>query len=82
MYKYFFSCLICDKFCSNFMRACQLGITDVGIKAIISFISDLEPNQNNIERIKNLLLSSKNAKIDSYYANVSFESVEIVLSEV
>ena len=49
------------------------GIDDVGIRIEISFITDKEPIQENIEKIKKLLESSKEEKsLSSYYRGVNF----------
>ena len=55
------------------------GIDDVGIRIEISFITDKEPIQENIEKIKKLLESSKEEKsLSSYYRGVNFIRAEVI----
>lgn len=81
-YKYFLSALQCNRLYSNFMRSCDCGISDVGTRVEISFITDKEPTKENIEKIEKLLESSKEEiSLSSYYATVKFIRAEVVLGE-
>lgn len=81
-YKYYLSAIQCNRFCSNFMRSCDLGIEDVGVNIQISFITDKEPTKENTEKIEKLLNSSKEEKsLSSYYRNVKFIKAEVIMEE-
>lgn len=81
-YKYYFSAIQGNRFYSNFMRACDLGIEDVGLQIEISFITDKEPTKENIDKIEKLLNSTKEEKsLSSYYRNVKFIRAEVVMEE-
>ena len=81
-YKYYFNAIQCNRLYSNFMKNCGLGIEDVGVRIVISFITDKEPNKENINKMEKLLESSKNEKkLESYYRNVKFAKAEIVTEE-
>ena len=51
-YRYFLSAFQCNRLYSNFMRSCDCGISDVGTRVEISFITDKEPTKENIEKIE------------------------------
>ena len=56
------------------------GIGSVGVRVVISFITDKEPTKENIEKIKKLLESSEQEKsLNSYYTCVKFSRAEVVL---
>lgn len=81
-YKYYLSVLQCNRDYSDFMRAMDLGITDVGINMQMSFITDKEPNQENIEKIEKLLNSTQQEKsLKCYYRNVKFIKAEVVMEK-
>ena len=81
-YKYYLSAIQCNRFYSNFMKACGLGIEDVGVNIQISFITDKEPTKKNIEKIEKLLNSTKEEKsLSSYYRNVKFIKAEVIMEE-
>lgn len=78
-YKYYLSAIQCNRFYSNFIKSCGLGIEDVGVNIQISFITDKEPTKENIEKIEKLLESSQQEKsLSSYYRNVKFLKAEVV----
>lgn len=81
-YRYYLSAIQCNRFYSNFMKSCGLGIEDVGVNIQISFITDKEPTKDNIEKIEKLLNSSQQEKsLSSYYRNVKFLKAEIVMED-
>lgn len=81
-YKYYLSAIQCNRAYSSFMRNCDLGIEDVGVNIVISFVTDKEPTKENTLKIENLLNSTKNEKsLKLYYRNVKFLKAEIVLEE-
>lgn len=81
-YRYYLTAIQCNRLYSNCMRNCDLGIDEIGVSVQISFITDKQPNNENIEKIKKLLESTKNEKkLESYYTNVKFISAEIVEKE-
>ena len=81
-YKYYFNAILCDRFCCNFIKACDLGINEYGEAITISFKTNTEPTKKNIDKIEKILNSTKNEKsLDKYYANVKFEKAEIVIEE-
>ena len=78
-YKYFFDVLQCNRFYSDFMRACDLDMNDVGIEGTVSFISDAEPTKETIKKIETLLDSTKDEKsLEYYYRNTTFIRVEVI----
>lgn len=82
-YKYYLSAIQCNRFYSNFIKSCGLGIEDVGVNIQISFITDKEPTKDNIEKIEKLLNSSQQEKsLSSYYRNVKFLKAEIVMEDL
>lgn len=81
-YKYYLSAIQCNRFYSNIMRSFDLGIEDVGLKGEISFITDKKPIKENIDKIEKLLNSTKEEKsLSSYYRNVKFIRVEVIMKE-
>lgn len=81
-YKYTYKAVICDRFCSNFMEKCDLGITDVGVKGNISFVSQIEPTKESIENFRKLIEKSKEEKsLDKYYANVEYIEAKIIMED-
>lgn len=58
------------------------GIEAVGVNVLISFVTDKDPTKENIEKIEQLLESSKVEKsLSSYYTNVKFTRAEVFLGE-
>ena len=81
-YKYYFNAILCDKFCCNFIRGCDLDIDEYGKAITISFKTNTMPTKKNIDKIEKLLNSTKNEKsLDKYYANAKFEKAEIIIEE-
>lgn len=81
-YRYFLSALECDRFYSNFMKACDLGIEHVGIPIEISFVTDKKPTEANKNMIEKILEETiKNKKLDRYYTQVKFLRAEVVMEE-
>lgn len=81
-YKYYLSAIQCNRFYSNFMKSCGLGIEDVGVNIQITFITDKEPTKETTEKIEKLLNSSKGEKsLSSYYRNVKFIKAEVIMEE-
>lgn len=81
-YKYIYNVIICDRFCSNFMQKCDLGVTDVGVEAKVSFISQIKPTKESIENFKNLIEKSKEEKsLDKYYTNVKYVEANIIMED-
>ena len=81
-YRYYFSAIQCNRAYSNFMKSCDLGITDVGIPKEISFVTDTEPKKDNINKIENLLNSTQKEKeLGAYFRNVKFIKAEVVMEE-
>lgn len=78
-YKIHLDALMCDKKQSKFIRACDLGITDVGMQVRLSFYTDKEPTNEYIQKIIDLHLSTEKAKeLDVYFANVKLNRIELV----
>lgn len=81
-YKYIFSALQCDKFISKFMRACDVGVEDVGIGVQISFLSDKKLTDKQIKKTIEYLESSKdNKELEKYFTNVKLKSIELLGDE-
>ena len=79
-YKYFLTALQCNRWYSSFMRACDLGIDEVGVNKEISFVTDKKPTKQNIKQIEKLLESTKEQKsLECYFTNVKFNRAEIVM---
>ena len=82
-YKYYFHAILCDRFCCNFIKACDLGIDGYGKEITISFTTNAKPTKKNIDKFEKLLNNSKNEKrLEQYYANAKFERVEILVKEM
>ena len=78
-YRYCFKALQCDKFISKFMRACDVGVVDVGVRVSISFISDKQLTNEEIEKVKEYLEKSKQSdELDKYLTGVELETVSLV----
>jgi len=81
-YKYYFNAVLCDRFCCNFIKNCDLGIDEYGKAITISFKTDKEPIKENIAKIEKILNSTKDEKdLKYYYANVKFDKAEVVVKE-
>ena len=81
-YKYYFDVILCDKTLCSFIRGCDLGIEEYGTKGEVSFISDAEPTQENIDKIINALNQAKYEKsLNIYYGNITLNRVEVVLDK-
>ena len=78
-YKLFFDVIKCDRFCSNFIKTCDLGISDYGVAGIVSFTTEIEPTEKYIEKIIIQLEKTKEEKsLKSYYANIKLNRIEVV----
>jgi len=78
-YKYIFSALQCDKFISKFMRACGVGVEDVGIGVQISFLSDKKLTNEQIKKTIEYLESSKdNKELEKYLTSVKLKRIELL----
>lgn len=78
-YKYYFRVIQCNRIYSNIMRNCDLGIDDIGVGGIVSFITDKEPTKENKEKLTEILMKAKeNKDLQTYFAKVDFDRVEIV----
>lgn len=81
-YRYYFTALQCNRFYTNFMRTCDLNIEDVGIQVKISFISDIEPTQENISKLEKIIEQTQNEKnLETYFRNVKCSSLKIIEEE-
>ena len=77
-YKYYFKVIQCNRAYSNFMRGCDLGIDDIGVSGIVSFITDKEPKENKEKLTAILMKAKENKDLQTYFAKVDFDRVEIV----
>lgn len=81
-YKVYLSAIKCNRFYSNFMRACDLGIDDVGVKVEISFIIEQEPTKEVIDKIIFAHEQAKyNRDLTEYFINVKLNRIEVILDE-
>lgn len=81
-YKYYFEVVVCDRFCSSFIRNCDLGTDEYGHKATISFKTNTKPTKKNIEKICKILNSTKEEEsLKQYYSNTTFLRCELVIGE-
>ena len=78
-YKIVLNAKMCDRFTSNFMKACDLGIENVGVPVKISITIENEPTEEIIEKIINQHLKTKENKLlDKYFDNISLDRIELV----
>lgn len=81
-YKVYLSAIKCNRFYSNFMRACDLGIDDVGVKVEISFIIEQEPTKEVIDKIIFAHEQAKyNRDLTEYFINVKLNRIELIVEE-
>ena len=82
-YKLFFTALMCNRFCSKFMKMCDLGVEDVGVEVVISFITSEKPTKEYIDKIIKIHESTKDYKeLEKYFANVKLDRIEVVADEL
>lgn len=78
-YKVYLKATMCDRFTSNFMQMCNLGITDVGVPVKISFTTDDMPTETTIQLIIDKHLETKNNKsLEKYFENVKLDRIELI----
>lgn len=78
-YRYYFSAIKCDKFICNFIRSADLGIDHIGLSVTISFSSDKELTDEEIEKtIKYIESSEKEKELKQYLTNVKLDRVELL----
>ncbi len=79
-YKYYFSIIQCNRFFSDFMRACDLGgIEDVGVRAELSFTTKEKPTKEYIEMMENVINSTKeNKELNYYYTYAKYIRCEVI----
>lgn len=76
-YKVYLEAILCDRWQCDFMKMCDLGITDVGKEVKMSFITEEEPTSEKLQKITELLLSTKdNKELEQYYSNVRINCYE------
>lgn len=81
-FRYYFTAIQCNRFCCNFIKSCDLGIDGYGKTVSISFITDLEPNKQNIEKLEKLLeKSEEETSLEEYFSMVKFEKAEVIIEE-
>lgn len=81
-YKWHLSAIKCNRFYSDFMRACDLGVEDVGINVDISFVTDKKPTKKNVEKIIKIFEKTKEEKsLEAYFTNVKFVRAEIIIGD-
>lgn len=82
-YKIYFDVIQCNRFYSNFMRACDLGgITDVGVKGVLSYVTTTEPTKEYIEKMTKVIESTKQEKsLEAYFVNVKLNRIELAEGE-
>lgn len=78
-YKIVLNATMCDRFTSNFMKACDLGIENVGVPVKISITIENEPTDEIIQKIIAQHLKTKeNKSLDKYFDNISLNRIELV----
>ena len=81
-YKVYLSAIKCNRFYSNFMRACDLGIDDIGVRVEISFTMEQEPTKEIIGKIIFVHEQAKyNRDLTEYFINVKLNRIEVILDE-
>lgn len=82
-YKLFFTALMCNRLCSKFMKMCDLGVEDVGVEVVMSFVTPTKPTKEYIDKIIKTLESTKNYKeLEKYFVNVKLDRIEVVADEL
>ena len=82
-YKLFFTAIMCDRLCSKFMKMCDLGVEDVGVEVVMSFVTSEKPTKEYIDKIIKIHESTKDYKeLEKYFANVKFDRIEVVSNEL
>lgn len=81
-YKLYFNVIMCDRFCSNFIKGCDLGIEEYGVTGTVSFITETEPTNEYVEKMIKILEKTKEEKtLEKYFVNVKLDRIEIVEKE-
>ena len=76
-YKVYVEAILCDRWQCDFLKRCDLGITDVGKEVKMSFITEEEPTSEELRKITELLLSTKdNKELKQYYSSVRINCIE------
>ena len=78
-YKLVFDVIQCDRVYSNFIRGCDLGISDYGVVGKVSFSTETEPTDEYIDKIIKILEKTKEEKsLEKYFVNVKLNRIEVV----
>lgn len=81
-YKVYLNAIKCDRFYCNFIKNCDLGISEFGVPVIISFTMDNEPTKEVIQKIIDCHLKSKEEKsLNSYFSNVTLNRIELICDD-
>lgn len=79
IYKVYLEALLCDKWQCNFIKNCDLGITEFGKNITISFTTEEEPTTDKLQNVIKILLSTRDNKdFEQYYSNVSVKRIEML----
>ena len=79
-YKIYLNALQCNRFYCNFIRSCDLGIDYYGVPIEISFTTNKEPTKEFIQKIIELLETSKNEqKLEWFFSDIKLKKVELVI---
>ncbi len=78
-YRLYFDAIKCDKWCCNFIKACDLGIEAYGVPITISFTTSTEPTDEYINKMIQQLQKTKEEKsLKVYYANIKLNRIEVI----
>lgn len=81
-HKLVFDVIQCDRFCSNFIRNCDLGIDHYGVAGKISFTTETEPTDEYIEKmIKQIEKTKEEKSLEKYFVDVKLNRIELVKGE-
>ena len=82
-YKLFFTAFMCDRLCGKFMKVCDLGVENVGVKVNMFFTTTTKPTKEYIDdKIKILESTKQYEKLEKYFANVKLDRIEVVFNEL
>ena len=78
-YRVYLDAIQCKRDISYFMRACDLGISDVGVPVNISFTTEQKPTDEYINKVIETFKKTEDSKDLSYYLTcIKLNRIEVV----
>lgn len=78
-YKIYLDAIQCKRDISYFMRACDLGISDVGVPVNISFTTEQKPTDEYINKLIETFKKTEDSKDLLYYLTcIKLNRIEVV----